>query len=656
MKIFTCRGDPRGRPMEGQPRGLPLLVIITLFLCFTACGHSELTTELPPPPPDSSVLPPAFALASDFPADIVIPNVDDMKSTAFIVSTSSPAGVIAVDIDVNPMKVSTRFKGLISPTGSGIPSRLLIAGTNEAFLTTSNSIISFNPTDGAVYQSIDILSSVAIPSGHKNSDGAAAGTSVKPTFPSGLAIIGDTLFVATANYIRTQTPALAAPGTVHVYKISSGHTLSKVGLIVTSAYNPTGLSVRNDKELIVTNSGVLSIVDAKGVPETVSTIDIVDPDSLTITHTISLGKVAASFHGVAMTVDGSRGFIGSSGYGHVYEIDFINNQALRGLDSPHVVTDASDYITDVALSVDNSFLFVASFEASAIYPFDLSKNPAAKGDAFVVGFPAGVSAQNPSGANSGAGPIAVRPGSRGVDYEGADLLVLTGYPGTLVPVKTDAPAVVYVPPNTGTGSDDESSPPPPPPIVQEDNSCQGFAQAVYSITYGTGAGFGQNDFPNIVLGSPHGLGADQGSFNVLSLGTHGEIILDLGDCQIVDGDGVDFIIFENPFYINGNQSAPYAELASVSVSENGINFVEFNCHSQSYPYDGCAGWHPVFSSVDNSISPFDESVAGGDQFDLATIGVARARYIKVHDLNGSGLGGTAGFDLDAVSVINGEVQ
>lgn len=184
-------------------------------------------------------------------------------------------------------------------------------------------------------------------------------------------------------------------------------------------------------------------------------------------------------------------------------------------------------------------------------------------------------------------------------------------------------------------------------------SCQGHAAGVSSFEAGSGAGFGSLSFPGIVLGPPHGGGELSGSTHVLSLGANGEIVLDVGDCQIVDGPGIDFIVFENPFLIGGDPLNPYAELGVVGVSEDGDTFVEFSCNDEEYPYSGCAGWHPVYSSIDNGISPLDPGEAGGDQFDLSRIGVDRARFIRIRDLDGVGFGTSVGFDLDAISVVNG---
>jgi len=631
---------------------LTRITLIVMMLTLTACMHSELGSSLPMQE-DESVIPASFALASDFPADIVIPDIEGMRSTAFIVSTSTPAGVIAVDIDADPMELSSDFEGLIDPDGAGIPAKLLIKSEDEAFLLTSLLIIYFDPTNGYIYQKVSALEEIEIGSGYTNSDGTAAAATIAPAYPGGIALVGNRLFISTANYTRTEQPAVAAPGTVQAFEISDHNSLSLVGNFVTSGYNPTGLASRNDFELIVTNSGVLSIVDAEGVPETPSSIDIVDPETLVIKATIPLGPVAASYHTMALTLDGSRGFIGSMAYGHVYEVDLINRQVLRGLDDPHVVTDGSDFITDVDLAVDNSFFFAASFETSTAYPFDLTEASVVRGDGLVVGYPAGVTPENPSGANTGAGPMAIRPGSRGTDYEGADLFVLTGYPGTLVPVETNAPAQEYTMPAVSTIEDE----PPPPPEGNDGDRCQGFAQAVRSVTYGDGAGFGQLKFPDVVLGPPYGKGTtDEGSLHVLSLGMDGEIILDLGNCPAVDGPGDDFIVFENAFYIGHNPNAPFAELGTVAVSDDGVNFIEFDCHFEEKPYTGCAGWHQVYSHPDNGISPFDVDEAGGEAYDLEDLGLENTQYIRIRALTGGGGGGTAGFDLDAVAVVNGEIE
>jgi len=211
-------------------------------------------------------------------------------------------------------------------------------------------------------------------------------------------------------------------------------------------------------------------------------------------------------------------------------------------------------------------------------------------------------------------------------------------------------------PNDNTPVDDDTDLDPLPDPDPDPTACQGHAAAVVSFLPGANAGFGSTDMPDIVLGPPEGTGDGAGSLDVVSLGQYGEIVLDLDGCEVVDGPGVDLIVSENPFYIGGNPLNPFVELAVVGVSDDGVNFTDFACNNKGYPFDGCAGVHPVYSNSNNGISPFDVANAGGDQFDLATVGIQRARYVRIIDLGSQPPGGDiAGFDLDAITVVNGEI-
>jgi hypothetical protein len=195
-----------------------------------------------------------------------------------------------------------------------------------------------------------------------------------------------------------------------------------------------------------------------------------------------------------------------------------------------------------------------------------------------------------------------------------------------------------------------------------------FVTGVVSIDRRQCTGFGASSMPGIVEGPPVGGGADRGSTDVVSLGSGGSIVVSFSNA-IVDGPGVDFIVFENPFWIGGNSSNIYAEPGEVSVSDDGVTWFTFPCtptpDSQSTygtgvapPYGQCAGWHVVYSTPTNGISPLDPRVAGGDAFDLADLGVTRAQYVRIVDKTNEACpeGGagpdTNGFDLDAVSIVN----
>jgi hypothetical protein len=199
-----------------------------------------------------------------------------------------------------------------------------------------------------------------------------------------------------------------------------------------------------------------------------------------------------------------------------------------------------------------------------------------------------------------------------------------------------------------------------------------FVTGVVSFAPTACTGFGQQSMPGIVEGPPVGGGSSHGSTDVVSLGSGGSIVVSFAPNAIVDGPGADFIVFENPFWIAGNPSGVYAEPGEVSVSDDGTTWQTFPCTptfdpsatdgtGTEPPYGACAGWHVVYSTPTNGISPFDPATAGGDAFDLADLGVTHARYVRIVDRTreacpdgGAGEPTTNGFDLDAVAIVNAE--
>lgn len=187
-----------------------------------------------------------------------------------------------------------------------------------------------------------------------------------------------------------------------------------------------------------------------------------------------------------------------------------------------------------------------------------------------------------------------------------------------------------------------------------------FPDAVDTYTPGTNGGFGADLLPDIILGPPRGSGLVQGSFDVVALGIGGSMVLRFDLPVICDGPGADFTVFENTFH-SGSPTGPlFAEYGFVSVSQDGVQFVDF-------PYDpvtyvGLAGQTPVLSHPDNDIDPLDPVAAGGDTFDLATVGLPWVAYVRVTDVAGTiadfgdlpqfTVAPNAGFDLDALAALH----
>jgi hypothetical protein len=191
----------------------------------------------------------------------------------------------------------------------------------------------------------------------------------------------------------------------------------------------------------------------------------------------------------------------------------------------------------------------------------------------------------------------------------------------------------------GCGSAEMISSPPP------------FAREVVRFEPGEGAGFGQDRYPDVVLGPPLGESTSAASLDVLSLGAFGEIVIGFGEQSITDGAGPDFVVFENPFYVRGDPNDPYAELGEVSVSTDAVSWRKFACNTEGQArWPGCAGWTPTFPF--DPTAPIDPESCGGDAFDLAEVGMSEARYVRIVDLDAGGEMPSVGFDLDAVGLVH----
>ncbi len=203
-----------------------------------------------------------------------------------------------------------------------------------------------------------------------------------------------------------------------------------------------------------------------------------------------------------------------------------------------------------------------------------------------------------------------------------------------------------------------------------------------SFSIGAGGGFNQGLLPGIVTGAPVGGGLFAASLDVVSLGSSGWIELAFTDNVIVDGPGVDFSVFENAFLTLGvgfTTLPPFSEPGRVSVSQDGVAWFSFPCSLDIIDapyYPGCAGVYPVpangeagppHPSVPTFEPPIEDLVglnaltltipegSGGDSFDLADVGLAWARWVRIEGadfVDGPVGPDNFGFDLDAVAAVN----
>jgi len=379
----------------------------------------------------------AFSLGGDFPPDIQIPDVTGMESTAFVVSFS-PAGVIPIDLNSNPLKVSSQFATVSA--GIAFPNHVDVVSPTQAFLLGGSAVAYYNPTSGVVFQTLNLTNSINLTqtlnysragdcNGDSVNESSVGPGPFSPSFGGDLAVIGKRLFVSMSNAcFDTSFSSFYIQGLVLVFDINDSPpylTAATKPYIVLSGFNATGLTVANGK-LIATSTGDTELVSGNTIPETDSILDEIDPNTLTITRSLDLGKVAANFQPLAVTEDGSSGFIGSSAFSEVYEINLGTFTALHGESNPLSVSGVSnDYITDQAIAFGGDLLFVSSFNRSAVNAIDLTSDGRA-----VLSKTLDFSFSTSPGV-TGAGPMALRPGQPAKDFNGPDLYVLTSSPGTI---------------------------------------------------------------------------------------------------------------------------------------------------------------------------------------------------------------------------------
>ena len=153
------------------------------------------------------------------------------------------------------------------------------------------------------------------------------------------------------------------------------------------------------------------------------------------------------------------------------------------------------------------------------------------------------------------------------------------------------------------------------------------------VTYApnhTGKGFLDS---NLSINGVRGGGMNSGSGDVYSLSKEGItsiLTLEWKNKRVLNGSGVDFIVFENPFYYNGDPTNAFMEAIIVEVSLDNINYCGF---SPNYTYTNkteysrnplhwqrFAGITPVLYNIDTNPLTADDlynpKLAGGDAFDL----------------------------------------
>jgi len=177
-----------------------------------------------------------------------------------------------------------------------------------------------------------------------------------------------------------------------------------------------------------------------------------------------------------------------------------------------------------------------------------------------------------------------------------------------------------------------------------------WATAVFAHQFGLGQTVGQDsiNFPKNVLGmvSPNVSATVPANTpnEIVSLGRNGWVALSFAG-NIIDEAGADFTVFENAFQF---AAGIFDEWLIVSVSQDGNTWVTF-------PYDSLTGAGMAGRTPTNGggiVNYLDPNQSGGDSFDLAEVGLAWAKYVKVTDATKFQTPDKVSAELDAIVAIH----
>ena len=338
-----------------------------------------------------------------------------------------------------------------------------------------------------------------------------------------------------------------------------------------------------------------------------NTVSVVDVESGTLLKTIEVGTAP---EGILIFED--RAYVANTGFtgaGQPYArasvsiIDIVNDTVTHTLDVPanaqdiavdpmgriHVLCTGNYY--DVSGQVAIIDLFAPPYWTPAVvdtihigdFPGDIAITPSGKGYCISWGdgengFLYSYDAFADTLLHGAGDPIRVGPNVSRLLYDSVEDVLWIPYMKSWAgdgfiqkfDVKTDE--VVWTSGVIGNGTQDAV-------LLEPIRESDAWADAVAQFSPGDGAGFGDNYFPDNVLGPPdpdpvvNEFSPSNKPQELLSLGHGGEIVLEFTDNYIYDGEGVDFTVFENVFtsFFTGG---PYIEAGIVAA----VSYTHLRAH------------------------------------------------------------------------------
>jgi len=409
------------------------------------------------------------------PSNIQIPELAGLSRYAYVITTTSSQGIYRFDLD-GRSPYPFVYLDLSGKISEGVPDELLIHDEEHGLFTTSGGrdgkgegIHLFDPTppspeNFALQASVPVFP-VLFDSAMLDSDGESVnGIDPSDAYTSGVAVSNGKIYVCTSNFSRVGKYPVCSPGTVLIYQWDPAKdppTVSRSDppFIVTTSYNPTEVTALGERTVLVTNSGVLAIDEARAVPLTEASVDVIDTVLDCVVATYPLGLAALSYKTIGITPDRTRALVGSVAYNSVYELDLtvlddapqscpnpvprLESAVLAGPQDPIRVGQAgvagvetNDFVVQVAVSSDGTRAYASGYNSGTLSVLEVEQEPGSpspKRPLLVLS----LTPPLPTQEDAGPGPLAVRPGIPGTDFSGPDLFVLIGLPiGKMFNVQT----------------------------------------------------------------------------------------------------------------------------------------------------------------------------------------------------------------------------
>ena len=258
--------------------------------------------------------------------------------------------------------------------------------------------------------------------------------------PSGIAVANGKVYVSNNNLDEFFEPA--GPGFISIIDAENNQFIGKMSA---SGANTGGMTVIGNRIYVVNAGDISSTPDFSeffcdfDLPPSIDVIDV-ETDFIIDTIDIPLSETNSKVclpNRIAPTPDGRFGYMGLGLVGALLKVNLETNTIVNGPSNPIIVTDISGLNNTGEIQInEEGFGFTTLFNSDQIAVID-TRDDEISPFPFSFFFPAGIRADNPnSDLFDGVQFLAIRRGTAGVDFEGADIFYTTGISSELGSVNT----------------------------------------------------------------------------------------------------------------------------------------------------------------------------------------------------------------------------